>query len=170
MQIILDDKVVSLIFRYPEKWIHIREISRKVKVSPNSVRRILERLEKEGIIQKKKDGNMVKIRSSLDNKNYKNNKRVYNLNSVYKSGVVDFLSKNYNPKAIVLFGSYSRGEDISTSDIDIGVITKTKKRFDLNKFERRLGRRIQISLFVKDEVSKEFWNNIINGIVLEGFL
>jgi len=164
------EKVLEIIFQFPEKWIHLREIARRLKISPNSVKVYVNEFKKNKIIEGKKDGNMIKIRANFDNENYICKKRIYNLEKIYGSEVVDFLFKFYNPNVIVLFGSYSRGEDISTSDIDIGIITSSKKRIELNKFEKKLGRKIELSLFTRKEISKEFFNNLINGVVLRGFL
>ncbi|MCD6464256.1 nucleotidyltransferase domain-containing protein [Candidatus Woesearchaeota archaeon] len=71
---------------------------------------------------------------------------------------------------IVLFGSCARGEDIETSDIDLFVQAK-EKALSLTKYENLLNRKI--SLFFKQnflKLSNELKNNIINGIVLKGYL
>lgn len=164
------EKITELVFKSPEKWMHIREMARLLKVSPNSIRNNIAKLRKTGIVQEQKEGAMVKYRANLEDVSYKREKMLHNLRSVYSSGVADFLYDFYSPKAIVLFGSYSRGEDTSTSDIDIGVLTSNKRRPDLRIFEKKLSRKIQLSLFTKKEVSKEFFNNLVNGIVLKGFI
>jgi len=164
------EKITELIFKTPEKWVHIREIARKLKVSPNSVRKYAARLKKKGIVEKKREGNMIRVRANLDDEKYKHEKMISNLHCIFDSGIAEFLFEHYHPEVIVLFGSYSRGEDISTSDVDIGVLTKNKKRPDLSIFEKKISRKIELSLFSKKEVSNEFFNNIVNGIVLKGFL
>ena len=45
-----------------------------------------------------------------------------------------------------------------------------KKRPDLSIFEKKLHRRIELSLFTRKEVSEEFFTNMINGIVLKGMV
>ena len=97
-------------------------------------------------------------------------KKIFNLLKIYESGIINYLYDYYSPSAIILFGSYSRGEDISTSDIDIGIITPKKNQPELKNFEKKLKRKVNLSLFVKKEVSEEFFTNIINGIVLKGVL
>lgn len=164
------EKIKEFLFEKPEIWFHIREIARALNISPNTVRSILLNLIKEKIIEKRTLSNLFQVRANLDDENYKIEKKLYNLYSVYKSGIIDFLSDYYPQPTIVLFGSYSRGEDLSNSDIDIGIITSEKKLPDLKKFEKKFNRTINLSLFTKKDVSKEFFNNIINGIVLRGFL
>lgn len=53
-------------------------------------------------------------------------KRLFNLSEIYKSGIIDFLIKEYSPNSISLIGNYSRGEDIEKSDVDIVVISDKK--------------------------------------------
>lgn len=166
----MKNKMQEVVFRAPEKWIHIREIARVLRISPNSVRKDAILLKKHGILQKKREGNMIMYRANMESEQYKIEKMLVNLRDILYSGVIEFLQDYYSPAAIVLFGSYSRGEDTSTSDIDIAVITSSKKRPDLRKFEKKLSRRIELSIFTRKEVSKEFFNNVINGIVLKGFL
>lgn len=76
-----------------------------------------------------------------------------------------------NP-AIIVFGSYARGEDTEDSDIDLYVETSSKKKPNLKKYEDRLKREIQ--LFVYKDIhkikNKELANNIINGIALNGYV
>jgi len=98
-------------------------------------------------------------------------KRSYNLFSLYRSELVNELTEIYNkPEAIVLFGSYSKGEDTEESDIDIAVITERQKDVNLAVFERRLYRKIKVLEIQRPRIEKEFWNTLINGIVLYGYL
>ena len=80
------------------------------------------------------------------------------------------LAKDYKVKKIGVFGSYVRGEQRKKSDIDIFLIAKEKK-IDLDKYEKKLNRKIQ--MFFSENLSrlpKELQNNILNGIILSGFL
>ena len=81
-----------------------------------------------------------------------------------------------NPKAIVLFGSFRKGEDLSNSDIDIAIETSEANEYkiiglrELIEFEQIIGRKIQIHLFSRENVDIGVFNNIANGILLWGFL
>ena len=87
-----------------------------------------------------------------------------------ESGLIEYLEEKLFPKVIVLFGSYRKGEDMIDSDIDLFVECK-KEELNLSLFEKKLKRKIQLH-FKEDFNSfpKELKNNIINGIVLYGFL
>jgi len=86
--------------------------------------------------------------------------------------LINYLIEEYNNPLIILFGSYSKGEDIEKSDIDLYIETTNNKKLRLNKFENTLNRKIHIFSFKSiDKVpNKDLSNNIINGIVLNGFL
>ena len=81
----------------------------------------------------------------------------------------------HEPEAMILFGSYAKGEDGPRSDIDLLIITPLKKEQELKRFEKRLGRPIQLFLKSREDVekmkikNKELLNNWINGIVIEGY-
>ena len=106
----------------------------------------------------------------MDNKIFKKYKIIHNLSSILESGVIDFIEETVSPKSIVLFGSYSRGEDIENSDIDLFVECKNEE-LDLKSFEKKLGRKIELHFNEKFTMyPKELKNNIINGVVLNGFL
>ena len=92
-----------------------------------------------------------------------------NLKLVYETGLADFLRVNFAGGTIVLFGSYSLGEDTVTSDIDMAVIGRKSKRVDLEKFEKMLERKININFFPSfNEVHKNLRENLFNGIILLG--
>ena len=99
------------------------------------------------------------------------------MNFVYRSGLVEFLIDYFkNPKAIVLFGSFRKGEDLSNSDMDIAIETDEDKEYEVTglrellEFEKILGRKIQLHLFNRKKIDISVFNNIANGIILWGFL
>ncbi len=71
---------------------------------------------------------------------------------------------------INVFGSFARGEDTSKSDADVAVVTNKNKRLDLKRYEAKLGRRLNLYEIRLKECSREFLNNLANGIVLYGYL
>ena len=159
------EKVLGLLFDFPTKKFHIREISKILKISAPAVSNAVKKLEYDQLIIHNK-GFISEIYAKLDD-NFRKLKRVYNLKRIYESGLEDYLTKEFPLTTIVIFGSYSRGEDIEKSDIDIAVFNK-EKRLDLEIFEKRLNRRINIEFIDFKKVSPELKESIINGIVLSG--
>lgn len=169
-----NQKILELFFRNPDNEYSLSEIAKETKVAKANIGKILENLEKNELIKIKKLPNIWIIKANLENQNYVNSKIVYNLNFIYRSGLVEFLNGYYkNPKAIILFGSFRKGEDINGSDIDIAIendINEIKYLKELYEFEKEIKRKIQIHLFNRKNVNFNLFNNIANGIVLTGFL
>ena len=174
MSIILNTKKGRLLQFFsanPTKSHTVREISRLAKISPTWVSRIAKELEKEGVVEINEDTNSLKIRAKRELE-FTRLKKVLNLNALYSSGVVDCLIEAYHkPEAIVLFGSYARGEDTETSDIDIAVLTDRSQTVDSYiKYENNLKRKINVRVLNPKNLTKEFTCSLANGIVLYGYL
>ncbi|HIH17749.1 MAG TPA: hypothetical protein HA282_04600 [Nanoarchaeota archaeon] len=170
-------KVIEVLFKYPEKEFSLSDLAREAGVAKANIGRMLEEFQEIGLISIEKLSKIWRIRSNQTNWIYVRSKIAYNLNFVYKSGLVEFLVDYFkNPKAIVLFGSYRKGEDMSNSDVDIAIESGEAKKYqiiglrDLLEFEKIIGRRIQIHIFNRENMDIGVFNNIANGILLWGFL
>ena len=165
------NKILELFFDNPDGKFHIREIARRTNLHPNTVLKEVKALEKDTLLIVQKTRAVKEVRVNKDNELFFVLKKIRNLSCLYLSGLVDNLNKEYNyPEAIVLFGSYSRGEDTGKSDIDIAIITQNELELDLRKFEKTLGRKIQVHEINLNKVGKTFVTTLVNGIVLKGYL
>lgn len=168
------DKTVEIFFINPTKKHYLMDISRTIGLAHTSVKRNLDKLIKLGLILEsleKKGGRKFPLYSvNSDNKLFKKYKIIYNISAILQSNLIEFIEEKLMPKSIVLFGSYQRGEDIEKSDIDLFVECK-KEELDMSSFEKKLGRKIELHFNDNfNSYSKELKNNVINGIVLSGFL
>ena len=168
------NKTAEVFFISPTKKHYLMDISRNIKLAHTSVKNSLNKLIKLGLITKfieNKGGRKFPIyKANLDDKNFKKYKVIYNISAILESGLIDFIEDKLMPNSIVLFGSYQRGEDIEGSDIDLFVECK-RKELNLSLFEKKLMRKIQLHFNEKfSSYSKELKNNIINGMVLKGYL
>ncbi|VVB81038.1 Nucleotidyltransferase domain protein [uncultured archaeon] len=166
--------VADVFFTEPTKQHYLMEISQKAGLAHTSVKKHLERMKETGLIkeasEKKGKRKFPIYTANLENPKYKEYKRALNLLKLEESGLLRYLKDKLMPKSIVLFGSYSRGEDIEDSDIDIFAECK-KNELDLSKFEKQVKRKIELHFKEKfKEYPAELKNNIINGIVLSGYL
>ena len=162
-------KVLEIFFENPSREFHLRELSRLLKLSMPTIISTTDILSKEKLIIKIKGKVLTKVLANREDANFARYKRLHNLEKIYFSGIVDYLSNAYNnPKNIILFGSFSRGDDIESSDIDIAITTNKKLDLDLTKYERISKKRINIHEVDLDKISSEFKANLANGIVLEG--
>lgn len=165
------DRVLIFFLQHPTKEVHLRELARILRISFPWIRKISSILVKEGYLSKKKERGFVLIKANRGHALFQASKRSYNLFSLYKSDLVLFLTEKYQrPEAIIVFGSYSRGEDTEESDIDIAVLTKRQEEINVSLFEKKLQRKIRILELKRKDIEKEFWNTLINGIVVYGYL
>lgn len=167
----LQQGILRLLFVKVGISLNARKISKSLEVSQPAVSKALPLMEKENmiIVEKDKDTGRLSIGLNSDNHKIMQLKRVDNLKLIYESGLADFLEKEFAGAVIILFGSYSRGEDTVKSDIDIAVIGRKDKKFDINKFEVILEKKININFYHSfSKIHKNLRENIFNGIVLYG--
>ncbi|MFH0752280.1 MAG: nucleotidyltransferase domain-containing protein [archaeon] len=167
-------KVAGIFFQEPTKEHGLLEICRKTKIAHTSVKNHLKNLKTIKIISEhteKKGSRLYPIyKAEQNNKTFRDYKKIYNLSELITSGLINHLNDTLTPKAITLFGSYQRGEDIEDSDIDIFIETK-KTEINTEKFEKLLKRKIQLHFKENfKKYPKDLKNNILNGTILEGYL
>jgi predicted nucleotidyltransferase len=163
-------KVMEVFFKNPDKSFHIRELARITGLSSTGVIKIVKRLKLESLLVSKKEKMVEEVKPSFNDKFYLI-KRAYNIHYLYDSGLIKYLKDFYEePKAIVLFGSYSKGLDTSQSDVDICIITGKNDLPNLINFEKKLNRKINIINTTIINMEKEFKNSLANGVVLEGYI
>ena len=158
-----------------QRWIHIREFARELKISPASAKKKLEELKKENLLDRKEERGFVLYKANEKNENFKNIKIFENVKKINESKLVSEISDEYMPDAIILFGSTSKGLDRKDSDIDIAIITSNKQshtKENLKKFEQILKKKIQTFVMSAKELKehKELANNILNGKILSGYI
>lgn len=174
-------RVLSILFKYPEKEFSLSDLAKEAGVAKANIGEILENLSNIKFIEIIKLARIWRIKANQKNFEFIKNKITFNLGIIYSTNLVEFLVNYFkNPKAIVLFGSFRKGDDISTSDIDIAIETtrleedktrlKSLESRELKQFEALIGRKIQIHLFDRKSVDINLFNNIANGIALWGFL
>jgi len=167
----LQQGILRLLFIKAGLSLNQRQISKILEVSQPAVMKALPGLEKENLIklQQDKESKRWSIELNRDNHKVIQLKRVDNLKQIYESGLADFLEKEFAGATIVLFGSYSRGEDIINSDIDIAVVGRREKKVDLAEFSKNLERIININFYESfKKIHKHLKENLCNGIVLTG--
>lgn len=145
-------------------------LAKHLKVSPPAMIKALPFLVKEEFIKQKKDESGKKLYElNRDNQKLMLLKRADNLKFIYETDFNSFLEDKFPGATIILFGSYSRGEDTTSSDIDIAVIGRKEKEISLEEYEKVFNRKITLNFYNSlSEVHKDLRENICNGIVLSG--
>ena len=161
-------KILDLFFKFPRKNFQLREISRLTNIALPSTKRYLEGLVKKQLVLENRETLYKSYNANLENKDFRLYKRFSTL--IKLKDLINELEDKINPDVVIIYGSASRGEDLEDSDIDLFVIGK-EKSVNLEKFEKELNRKIHIIFEANiKNVSKEFLNNLINGIALYGYL
>lgn len=163
-------KILREFLECPLKDFHMRELSRITKITQPTVMNHLKALTKEGLIFKEKKGIYPTYGANRDSDVFKFYKKFNLILSMQQSGLLDYIKDSCNSDVIILFGSASRGEDTEKSDIDLYVQSR-EKDLGLSKYEKVLHK--EINIFFEENFSRlsnELKNNILNGIVLDGYL
>jgi predicted nucleotidyltransferase len=163
-------KVLKLFLDSPTESFRLREIARMVKISPPSVMGYLKEFEKEGLVEKKIKRKIPFYSALRDNSDFILYKKISIIFELNKSGFIEYLWDKLSPEAIILYGSYAKGESITDSDIDLFILGK-EKNLELKNFENKLDKKFHL-LFKESlkDVSDELKNNLLNGIVLKGYI
>ncbi|RLG20168.1 hypothetical protein DRN67_00680 [Candidatus Micrarchaeota archaeon] len=142
-----------LLFSKP---LHLREISRRIDITPIYVKKELETLEQLGLVSSKKVGNLciwgINRRSPI----YKDIKNLFLkteslgalLQNAFKRSAIDYA---------IIYGSFAKGTENEKSDIDlllVGKINQSSLMRIISVAERKTGREINYVLWTKAEFLK----------------
>ena len=160
---LINNKTWIYFVKNPSSEVHIRELARKLKISPPSVLKQSRGLLKLGLLKSKKQGKNVVLSANYDVGDFITMKKWTNIFLLIDSNLVKDTQDKVS--TLILFGSFSRGEDIEKSDIDLAV----DKELDINldKYEGILNRNIQFHVINKS-MGSNLKENIGQGILLSG--
>ncbi len=164
-------------FKYPTTEFTLTEVAQFTGLSKATVYKILKILNNAAFVTIVDLDVVWRIIANSQNWAYKREKIAYNLSLIIRSDIIQFLVEKFNnPKCIVLFGSYRRGEDGKGSDIDIAIEvsddieTKQLSFEEFKPIEDDLGRRIVVLAFNRKNIDDNLFVNLANGVVLYGLL
>ncbi|HLC22576.1 MAG TPA: nucleotidyltransferase domain-containing protein [Candidatus Nanoarchaeia archaeon] len=163
-------KILELFIEFPVKDFSVRGIARNLKLSHATVLKYIAYLEKLNLVKKKEATLYPTYFANTENQKYKFYKRNWLVFKINESGLIEHLQKEVLPSSIVLFGSGAKATSTEKSDIDI-FVEANEAKLDFTKYEKKLNHKINL-LFEQNinNLSKELRNNMINGIVLYGFI
>lgn len=148
--------------------INQRQLAIELNVSEPAIKKALPYLEQLDFIKVKKD-QRLSITLNTENNKVMQLKRADNLKHLYESNLTEYLEKEFAGATIILFGSFSRGEDTINSDIDITVIGRKEKELNIKNYEKLFERKININYYESfQKIHKHLKENLANGIILAG--
>lgn len=151
---------------FPDREFTVSGLARECDLSKSFVSTKIPDLGDRKLINIEYRGNQKVLSFDRGNKTALKVKQLVNLDSLYSSEVIDDLVELYSyPEAIVLFGSFSKGEDTEDSDIDIAVITSETHNYENMVMKRP----ISVTEF-RDEIPDNMLETLANGITIYGHL
>ncbi|MBS3100308.1 nucleotidyltransferase domain-containing protein [Candidatus Pacearchaeota archaeon] len=167
----LEKRILKLLFMNAGKDFNQREIAIALKISPTAVAKSIKSLKKTELLNiKKQDSSKTfEIGLNMQNNHVYFMKRIENLSAIYESGLAEYLFSRFPGSTIILFGSYSFGEDTQNSDIDIAIIGSKKREVEIKTFEKMFNKKIILQFYEDfNKLHKNLKESILNGIILKG--
>lgn len=156
----------------PYEEIHLREFSRKLRISPNSAQRFLNLFFNQKFILEFRKANLRYFKANIDSIVFRKLKLTFSLKKIEDSGLINYLRERF--PQVILFGGVAQGIDDSQSDIDI-ICIGIKKHIELHQFEKKLKKEINIHIFnmaqwkIQKSENKAFYQDVIStGVNLIG--
>lgn len=166
---VLQTRIFSLLCQRAGEKLSQREIAQILGVSPTAITNSMKELKESGLIKVEKTKTINFISFNRDEHRAIELKRVENLKNIYLSGLSEYMHTELAGGIIILFGSYSKGEDTANSDLDLVIIGRKEKRVPFEKYEQMLHRKINLHFYPSwKEIHQHLRNNILNGIILTG--
>lgn len=159
-------KVLEYFLINPTEETYLKELAKKLQVSPRSVKIYCDIFEKQGIILREIKGNMHFF--STNNNSY----RVREMKKAYISNLlaemdIENISEEYT--SVAIYGSYSSGNYDEKSDIDILIIgDKQNVNRDIAvEIMEKIGKEIQVNIIpmIKWEKMKQEEDPFVTSVI-----
>ena len=171
-----NDKILAWFFAFPESEFTLNELCKNLAISKTTANSAISAFEKKGFLYHQVLGKVWRIRANAQHIYFSMYKIPFNLKTIYESRILEWIDTRVpGARVVILFGSYRKGDDIDTSDIDIGVEVVQESHPEiievlLKQFGYRKNVQVNITLFSRKHIDLNLFASIANGIVLKGFL
>lgn len=173
-------RILRWFFDYSDREISLTDLCTNTSTSKRVGNRVVSQLERIGFLNRSVFGRAWVLKANQQHPYFQQNKLPQTLMLLLPLYWTTFreliLHRAPGGKAVILFGSYRRGDDNAASDIDLAVEVPGNKEIqivDLFKLPR-LGYReniwVRLHIFSRNKIDLNVFNSIANGIILEGFL
>lgn len=167
-------KVIRGVIRQNNEF-SLRDVARKLKISPSTSKEALDFLLSQKILEKRKLGknHLFKVKNHYLTKQIR---VLYTLSELSSANFVEeIIAKCPDTLSIGLYGSAAKGEDDNNSDIDVLLISRKKLAVPELINDRKINREVSIASYTykewkeKAENDKVFYTSVIlNYIQLYG--
>jgi predicted nucleotidyltransferase len=168
-------RILEWFSKNPSGSIHVNELARRIDLSNASCSRILNHLERKGLLVREMKGN-AHFYSLKDNYVTTEMKRFFILLRLHESGLIEELADEHPSLTnLVLYGSCATGRYDEISDMDLLAILNERIMTDLERYGEELKIKVEITsmnigrwLSMKSK-NDGFYNEVKrDGIVLYG--
>ncbi len=169
-------KVLIWFFSFPNREISLSDLAVNLKISKLTASTVVKQLVRIGFLKVEPLGRIWRITCNKGHIFNYSRKVAYNLILIQESGIMAEIRRIIpNSQAVVLFGSYRKGDDTEKSDIDIAVEVLGNDEPKIHTLGNidigyRTGVEVNLHIFSRNKVDLNLFANIANGIVLDGFL
>jgi predicted nucleotidyltransferase len=169
----VNQKVLSLLAKFPDQEFYEREVSRRLEISAGSANRALNRLYSDAVLTRRRKGKMYFYSINSSNALLIELKKLINLMLI--EPLVEELKRISS--RIMLYGSCALGTDSSESDVDLFIVSSRKRDVSevISKFAFPRGFenihvksviRTPVELLEGGESEKTFMEEVERGTVL----
>lgn len=172
-----EERILELFMNEPTKHWHFKDIVDTSNVSVNVAGKWLRQLRKKGIIKRvKPKGKMPYFIGNYEDAEFKARKRLYAMQKLVETGLVQRLQKLDGAKTIIIFGSFVRTDWNTESDVDV-FIYGDSEGFKFGRHWKGLGfqgqsREVQVHTFhtteEMEQVKSGLLKNVLRGYVVKG--
>lgn len=160
-------KILKFLF-FEKEESYLREIARKLKISPSNVKKEIENMEKIGLIEI----NERKISINKECSFIEDLMNIFIKTDFAGYPILEAL-KREDIKFIFIFGSFAKGDYSAESDIDLGIIgnVKREKIYSLlRNVQKNLKREINPIVWTFDKFKGEKESSFIRDILKKGIM
>jgi predicted nucleotidyltransferase len=159
-------KILEYFLKYPTEKTYLKELAKKLQISPRSVKIYCDLFEKEGIIKREIKGNLHIFTTNNDNFRVREMKRVYFIHLLAELNIEDIAEEC---ASIAIYGSHAYGNYDEKSDIDILIIgdEKNVKRELIVDIMKKIDKEIQLNVIpiIRWEKMKKDNDNFVKNII-----
>jgi len=139
-----EELLLELFYNHPTKQWHFKELKEKTKLADSKLAKWLNKFRKENLILRNKpEKKMPHYISNYNNSSFQNRKKLFAMQKLYESGLLDHLASLKKAKTVIIFGSFVRWDWYNESDVDLFIYGDTND-LRLAEFEMKLHRDIQV--------------------------
>lgn len=160
-----EENILKIFFENPTKEWHFEEILKEAKIARSKLDHWLKKLKRKELIKRVKEkGKMPYYISNYESPEYKNKKKLFALNDLYKTGFLNHLLSLKKAKTVILFGSFARSDWYKNSDIDL-FIYGSPEGLKIAEYETKLHRNIQLFITNSKKELKKLGSGLIRNII-----